>query len=428
MEIVPLLSGVDAARWVADRRYALIDERAREAVRPILAAVRERGDAALRELTERYEGARISAFRVSEHDRAKALADLGSDERRALEAARDNIERFHRAQIRSEAPVEVRPGLTVWREFRAIERIGIYVPGGRASYPSSVLMCGIPANLAGCSQIALCTPPNSEGRVPQPVLAAAELLGIDEIFAVGGAQAIAALAYGTESITRVDKIFGPGNRYVTAAKELVYGIVNIDMPAGPSEIVVLADGRANPAWVAADLLSQAEHAPDSLAVCIVVGRGLAEAIAAQIANQLQDLCDPEAARASLASSAICVADHREQAIAWTNVLAPEHLSIVTDDDDGVLERISHAGSIFIGSHSPVAAGDYTAGSNHVLPTARRARAWSALSLDDFGRWIQAQRISPVGLAEIGPATSTLARWEGFEAHARAVEIRLRESE
>jgi histidinol dehydrogenase len=320
----------------------------------------------------------------------------------------------------------VRPGLDIWREFRPIERVGIYVPGGRADYPSSLLMCGVPARIAGCREIVVCSPPGPDGRVAESVLATAELLEIEEVFAVGGAQAIAAMAFGTGSIPRVDKIFGPGNRYVTAAKELVHGVVNVDLPAGPSEIVVVCDGAARPAWVAADLISQAEHSADSLAVCITTDPAVAEAVAAALEWQVKALPESGAAEASLAASAICVAPDSEAAIDWVNALAPEHLSVMTADDETVLRRVRHAGSIFLGPHSPVAAGDYAAGSNHVLPTGRRARAWSALSLDDFGRWVQVQRLTASGLAEIAEAARTMARWEGFEAHARAVEMRFEE--
>lgn len=418
-----VLSDSAAERWIAARASMELDEEAREAVQPILDAVREGGDAALRELSERFDGVAPETFRARREDRSAALANLPDERRHALEVARANLERFHRAQIREEPRVEVRTGITIWREFRPIERVGIYVPGGRASYPSTVLMCGIPARLAGCPEIVVCSPPDPDGRVPDAVLAATEFLGIERVFAVGGAQAIAALAYGTESVPRVDKIFGPGNRYVTAAKELVNGIVSVDMPAGPSEIVVLADETANPAWVAADLISQAEHAPDALAICITVDRDLADALAREVARQLQTLPDPEVARTSLQGSAICVAPDLGAATAWINAIAPEHLSIVTRDDDAVLDGIFHAASIFLGPHTPVAAGDYAAGSNHVLPTARRARAWSPLSVDDFGRWVQVQRISATGLADLAVAVPSFARWEGLEGHARAVEIR-----
>ncbi|MGD8698581.1 MAG: histidinol dehydrogenase [Gemmatimonadales bacterium] len=426
MTTLPILEGAAARRWIADRAGIETDSEARAAVEPIIAAVRERGDAALREYTLKFDKVEAASLAVGREQLREALVSISSEQRRALEQARQNIERFHRAQMRQEDCVEVAPGVSVWREFRPLERVGIYVPGGRASYPSTVLMCGVPARLAGCSEIVICAPPGPDGQSPTAVLAAAELLGIERVFAVGGAQAIAALAFGTESVPRVDKIFGPGNRYVTAAKELVYGTVNIDMPAGPSEVVVLADQTARAAWVAADLLSQAEHAPDTLAVCITTGREAAERIAAAVEAQLASLPAPAAVAESLSRSAICVAEDLDTGVGWVDELAAEHLTIMTEDDRATLARIGNAGSVFLGPYAPVAAGDYATGSNHVLPTGRRARAWAALSLDDFGRWVQVQQLTAEGLAQLRATVSTLARWEGFEAHARAAEVRFEE--
>ncbi len=426
MTTIPILEGKAAGRWIADRAGIETDSEARAAVEPIITAVKERGDSALREYTRRFDYIEVDALAVPREQLRQALASIASEQRRALEQARRNIERFHVAQRRREDSVEVAPGVSVWREFRPLERVGIYVPGGRASYPSTVLMCGVPARLAGCSEIVICAPPGPDGRPPTAVLAAAELLGIERVFAVGGAQAIAALAFGTESVPRVDKIFGPGNRYVTAAKELVYGAVNIDMPAGPSEVVVLADHTARAAWVAADLLSQAEHAPDTLAVCITTDREAAERIADAVGAQLASLPAPAAAAESLSRSAICIAEDLATGIDWVNELAAEHLTIMTEDDGPTLARIGNAGSVFLGHYTPVAAGDYATGSNHVLPTGRRARAWAALSLDDFGRWVQVQHLTAEGLAQLRTTVSTLARWEGFEAHARAAEMRFEE--
>lgn len=426
MTIIAVLRDAAASEWIARHAEPEEDLEARAGVEPILAAVRARGDAAVREFTERFDRVSPVSLRVCADDRRAALLGLSAERRRALEEARSNIEAAHRAQLRREPEVEVRPGVTVWREFRPIERVGMYVPGGAAAYPSSVLMCGVPAHLAGCRTIALCTPPRPDGRVPESVLAAAELLGIDHIYAIGGAQAIAAMAYGTETVPKVDKIVGPGNRWVTAAKQLVYGVVDVDMPAGPSEIVVLADEAADPRWVAADLLSQAEHASDALAVCVASDARLGTSVAVDLQRQIATLPRADAARASLGRSAICIAADMDIAIEWVNTLAPEHLTVVVRDENEVLARISHAGSVFLGPYAPVAAGDYASGSNHVLPTARRARAFDGLSVDDFGRWIQVQRVTREGLRSLAGAVTTLARWEGFEAHARAVEIRFEE--
>jgi histidinol dehydrogenase len=423
MATIPILTGDDAARWLAERARPRLDEEARTTAAAILADVRARGDAALRDHTERLDGVRPERLPVPAEERRRALEGLHATRRRALEAARANIEAVHRAQLRREAPVEVRPGVAVWREFRPIERIGIYVPGGRADYPSSLLMCGVPARVAGCPRIVACSPPGPDGRVSDSVLAAAELLELDAVYAVGGAQAIAALACGTESVSRVDKIVGPGNRWVTAAKEIVYGIVDVDMPAGPSEIVVLADDAAEPHSVAADLISQAEHDPVALAAAVVTDADLGEKIAKEVDRQLERLPTNEVARASLAASAVCVAPDRATALDWVNRLAPEHVQITTRDDEDALARIEHAGSVFLGRQTPVAAGDYATGSNHVLPTAGRARAWGPLSVDDFGRWMAVQRMSADGLAALADTITTLARWEGLEGHARAVEAR-----
>lgn len=427
MSAIPILRGREAEDWVGRCRWPEPDIEARAAVEPILAAVRTRGDEAVREYTRRLDGVSLVSLEARREDRRDALRGLSAERRRALETARANLERFHRAQLRTESSVEVRAGVTVWREFRPLERVGIYVPGGRADYPSSVLMAGVPARLAGCPEIVVCAPPGADGRPPVSVLAVAELLGIERVYAIGGAQAIGALAFGTESVPRVDKIVGPGNRYVTAAKLLVYGLVDIDMPAGPSEIVVLADAGAKPEWVAADLISQAEHAPDALAACVTCDAEWAARLAETVERQVADLPRGEIARESLARSAICVAPGLDAALAWVNALAPEHLTIVTRDAEAVLNRVVHAGSVFVGPYTPVAAGDYATGSNHVLPTARHARAFDALGVDDFGKWIQVQQLTAGGLRELAETVTTLARWEGLEAHARAVEIRVEDA-
>ncbi len=424
MTVIPVLSGVAAARWVAELASRGDGPDVRAAVARIIGAVRRRGDAALRELTERFDRVEPDRLAVPAAERRAALEHIAPERRAALEAARQRLERFHGAQVRSGARVEVAPGVTVWQEFRPLERVGIYVPGGRAGYPSTALMCGVPARLAGCRTIVACVPPGPDGRPPEAVLAVAELLDFDAVYCVGGAQAIAALAYGTETVLRVDKIVGPGNAWVKAAKLLVYGAVDIDVPAGPSELVVLADDTADPRWVAADLVSQAEHATDALAAAVTWDPQLARTIAVEVERALQTLPTREVARAALKRSAVCVAPDLDVAVDWVNRLAPEHLMVVTRDDDAVASRIDHAGSVFLGPHSPVAAGDYASGANHVLPTGRCARAWGALSVDDFGRWRQVQRLTREALAELAPTVATLARWEGFEAHARAVEARL----
>ncbi len=423
MALIPIRRGADAERWIAEQIRPAPDEEARAAVAPIVADVRARGDSALRDWTERLDRVRLGRIEASVEDCRAALASLSPERLRALKEASANIDAFHRAQRRSEPKVEVRPGVTVWREFRPVPRVGIYVPGGRADYPSSLLMSAVPAKLAGCSSVIACVPPRPDGRAPDSVLAAAELLGLEGVYAVGGAQAIAALAYGTETVPQVDKIVGPGNRYVTAAKLMVAEVVEIDLPAGPSEIVVLADRSADPRWVAADLVSQAEHGPDTLAVCITDDSRIAELVAREAERQASALAQSDVARASLAASGVCLAPNLEAAIDWVNALAPEHLVIVTSDDEEVAARVINAGSVFLGPYAPVAAGDYAAGSNHVLPTGRRARATGGLSVDSFGKWVQFQRITAEGLRGLSETVIALARWEAFEAHARAVEVR-----
>lgn len=424
MPLIPVLRPEEAAHWIARRKATVADEGAWAAVAPIVADVRARGDAAVLEYTRRFDGAVRSCVEVRAAERRAAWRRLSRERRRALETAGEAIEAFHRAQRRPGERVAVRAGVETWRVFRPILRVGAYVPGGRAAYPSTVLMTCIPARIAGCPTVVLCTPPGPDGRVPDAVLAAAELAGVERVFAVGGAQAIAALAYGTESVPRVDKIVGPGNRYVTAAKLLVSAVVTIDLPAGPSEVVVLADATAHPGWVAAELVAQAEHGPDGLCVAVTTEPDLAERIAAEVERQVDALPDPAAARATLARSAVCTAPDVQLAMDWVNTLAPEHLLLLTAEDDAMLARVVNAGSVFLGPYATVVAGDYAAGTNHVLPTGGRARAAGGLCVDDFGKWVQVQRVTRDGLRELADTLTTLARCEGLEAHARAVEIRL----
>lgn len=417
-----ILSGEEAGRWVAGRR-----ERSAAApvdVAEILDRVREEGDEALLALTERHDGVRPAEIRVSEA-RCRAALDAVSVRRRdALERARDNVERFHAAQRREEPPVQVEPGVRAWREFRPIERVGLYAPGGRAAYPSSLLMTAVPARVAGCGELIACSPPGPSGEPAASVMAAAALLEVDHLFAVGGAQAIAAMAFGTATVPAVDKVFGPGNRWVDAAKAAVAPSVAVDLPAGPSEVVVWMDGTADPALAALELAAQAEHGPDSLAVAVVHDRDTAEAVAERAELRLDGARRDEAIRASFRSSAILVAGDDETSAAWVDALAPEHLVVLRADEEASLAAVRHAGSVFLGPHTPVAAGDYATGTNHVLPTGTRARGAGGLSLDDFGRWIQVQRLEPEGLRALGPAILELAEWEGLSAHADSVRERL----
>lgn len=419
---IPLLEGEAAARWVARARDR--SEEPSVAVGPILDRVRADGDAALFELTERFDGVRPVSLRVPASRCRRALDALPSARLDALERAASNLETFHRAQRRREAPVEVEPGVTAWREFRALDRVGLYVPGGRAAYPSSLLMTAVPARVAGCRELLVCSPPGPKGEPAEAVMAACALLEVDGLFAVGGAQAIGALAYGTDTVPAVDKVFGPGNAWVDAAKSAVAPRVAVDLPAGPSEVAVWMDGGADPGLAALELLAQAEHGPDSLAVAVVPDRAVADVVAGRLRERLPGEPRADSIRSSLARSALLVAPDRERACGWLNHLAPEHLVLLRADAEEVLAEVRHAGSVFLGPHSPVAAGDYASGTNHVLPTGGRARAADGLSLDDFGTWLQVQRLDARALASLGPTLIELAEWEGLPAHAASVRERL----
>jgi histidinol dehydrogenase len=386
--------------------------------------VRERGDAALLDYAERFDGARPIALRVPDAELARALDEADPAYLAALRQAAQAILTFHQAQRFKEPVVEPTPGVRVWRVWRAIERVGVYVPGGGALYPSCLLMAAIPAKVAGCAEIVVCTPVGEDGRVPAPTLAAAALAGVTEVYAVGGAQAIAAMAYGTESVRKVDKIFGAGGPWVAEAKAVAASDVAIDLPAGPSEILIVADESANPAWLAADLLAQAEHGPESAPVLVTTDADLAAAVRRELAAQLGTLTTAETARESLRrNGALLVADSLDTALAFANEYAPEHLELVTRDAERLLDRVRHAGSVFIGGWTPEAAGDYATGGNHTLPTAGYARGFGPLSLEAFGRKMQAQRLEPAGLAHIRSAIETLATVEGLPGHAASVRIR-----
>ncbi len=336
-----------------------------------------------------------------------------------------NIERFHAMQVpEAEQWVDVAPGIRVGRAWRPLRRVAAYVPGGGAAYPSSLLMSAIPARLAGVAEFVVATPASRDGTLSPALLGAAGLMEVDELLVIGGAQAIAALAYGTQSIRPVDKIVGPGNAWVTAAKLEVLGVCAIDMPAGPSEVMVVADASADPRHVAADLLSQAEHGPDSPAILVTPSAALADAVEAEIARQLPTLPRQAELQASLASAGTIVETGTlAEAIAFANDYAAEHLSVVMEDDAAVVDQIRNAGSLFLGAYAPESAGDYATGSNHVLPTGRLARAYGALGVESFGRWLQLQRVTKEGLASVRETVGVVAEAEGLTAHRRAVEIR-----
>jgi histidinol dehydrogenase len=387
-------------------------------------SVRDEGDAALRRFTARFDGAKLDDRAVSPGEFVRARAELDGDVLTALQVQVAAVRAFHEPQLPTEEAIETAPGVCAWREWRPIERVGLYVPGGRGAYPSSVVMLGVPAAIAGCPQIVLCTPPSEDGSVPAATLVAAELVGIHRIYKLGGAQAIAAMAHGTESVPRVDKLFGAGNAYVTAAKLLAFPECSLDAPAGPSELLIIADGGADPAWIAADLLSDVEHGPDSPAVLVTTSSEVAEAVTREIERQLVSLPRAEIARAALdAWGLIVLVDSLEEAAALADRYAPEHLEIVTASPRDLLRRIGNVGSVFLGPYAPNAAGDYATGTNHVLPTARYARTFGPVSVESFGRMIQCQELSREGLASLADTVGRLAREEGLEAHARAIEAR-----
>ena len=392
-------------------------------VRQIVDEVRNRGDAALRDYTLKFDGIELASLEVSKEEIASAYRQLDSELLSALRLAADRIRSFHITQKGNIWRGVARQGLG--QLIRPLERIGVYVPGGTACYPSTVLMTAIPAKVAGVKEVILVTPPGLNGAVPPPTLVAADMAEVDRIFCVGGAQAIAALAFGTESIPRVDKICGPGNIFVVLAKKLVYGVVDIDGLQGPSEVLIIADETANPEYCAADLLAQAEHDPLASAILITTSRWLADEVSREVEQQLQGLERQTIAAESLENSGmIVVVTTVDEAIELANLYAPEHLCLVVDKAASYINQVSNAGCIFIGNNSTVVFGDYVAGPSHVLPTGGTARFSSPLNITDFIKFINLVTIDEASLKELGPTASTLARAEGFNAHARAVEKRL----
>jgi len=407
-------------RPMADR------ERAAEVAR-LIAMVRADGDVAVRALTRRFDGVELGDSRVSPEAFDEAEASLDAGLKAAIDASYDRIRRFHEAQRLAPVEVETAPGLRCSRIVVPIARVGLYVPAGTAPLPSTALMLGVPAQLAGCETIVLCTPPRPDKRCDPAVLYAARRCGIERVHAVGGVQAIAAMAYGTESIPKCDKVFGPGNAWVTEAKQQVAldpAGAAIDLPAGPSEVLVIADDQANPAFVAADLLSQAEHGADSQVMLVSDSPALLDAVLAEIDRQLAALPRCEVASQALAESRAILVDTLDEALTISNDYAPEHLILAVAEPRRALGQVRNAGSVFLGGLTPESLGDYTSGTNHVLPTNGFARAWSGLSLASFQKTITVQEASADGLRAVGPDAIAIARAEGLVAHERAVSIRL----
>lgn len=395
-------------------------------VQQIFTDVRQRGDVALLEYAQQFDGAELAnGLRVSPEELAAAAAQVPADLQTAIRLAHANILRFHQAQLPQEERVETMAGVLCWRKAVPVQRVGLYIPGGTAPLFSTLLMLGVPARLAACPEIVLCTPPQRDGSVNPVILFTAQLLGISIIVKAGGAQAIAALSGGTESVPAVDKIFGPGNRYVTAAKQLAtrYGVA-IDMPAGPSEVLVIADESANPAFVAADLLSQAEHGPDSQVILLSDSMTVLEETKAEVTRQLRELPRAEVAAQALAESRAILLRSPEEMLYFSNQYAPEHLILAVRNPEHLAEGVTSAGSVFLGHLTPEAAGDYASGTNHTLPTNGYARNYSGVSLDSFFKKITFQRLTAEGLLNVGPVVETMAEAEGLRAHARAITLRL----
>lgn len=399
----------------------------RSIVKQIIRDVIARGDAALFEYCERFDRAKLTSLEVTAAELDEAMQKVQPELIRILEKAATNIRKFHQSQVRNSYIINDSDGVVMGQKIVPMDRVGIYVPGGTAAYPSTVLMDSIPAKIAGCGEIVMVTPPGKDGKINPAILAAAKIAGIDRIFKLGGAQAVAALAYGTESVPKVDKIVGPGNAFVAEAKRQVFGQVAIDMIAGPSEILVVADGTANPAYVAADLLSQAEHDKLASAVLVTDSMELAQRVQQEIEKQLEDLVRKEIARASIDNNGkIIVADTLDAAIEIANAIAPEHLELCVDNPFDYLDQIRHAGSIFMGKYCPEALGDYMAGPNHTLPTSGTARFSSPLSMDDFVKKSQYTYYTPAALKKIARDVAYFAETEGLTGHARSAVIRLEE--
>ncbi len=412
---------------VLQRPALAVSTHVRAAVSDIFSAVRARGDIALRELTQRFDGARLGDIEVGDSEFEAARRALPTNVRKAIEEAATRIEAFHRAGIAQPYSVETATGVTCERVQRPIARVGLYVPAGSAPLPSTALMLTIPAQLAGCAEIILCTPPRSDGSADPAVLFVAGRIPCVRVFKLGGAQAIAAMTLGTDSVPRCDKLFGPGNTYVDEAKRQAMQHGNgpaVDMPAGPSEVLVIADAGADPAFVAADLLSQAEHGPDSQVLLLSDCEALLDAVAAQVDARLVRLPRAKIARQALAQSRLVRVGDIAQAFDVSNEYAPEHLILALREPRAWLGRVGSAGSVFLGDWTPEALGDYCSGSNHVLPTGGAARAWSGLSVGSFQKAITVQEATRTGLGAIGACAATLARAEGLDAHANAVDVRL----
>lgn len=417
----------DRAQWPSILERPSLDNSQLEAtVSQVLQRIQADGDQAIKDYTRQFDGVTLDNFLVTPAEMEAAAASLSQDLKDAIQTAKANIERFHAQQKSVIEVVETMPGVQCWRKSVGIEKVGLYIPGGTAPLFSTVLMLGIPAQLAGCKEIVLCSPPRTAGSIHPAVIYAAQLVGVTKIFKVGGVQAIGAMAYGTESVPQVYKIFGPGNQYVTAAKQLVNKAgLPIDMPAGPSEVLVCADESANPDFVAADLLSQAEHGTDSQVVLVAFTPETIQAVKDALEKQVKELPRQEIAEEALANSSAVVLRDRKEALDFINAYAPEHLILALNDAEEMGEDIINAGSVFLGNYTPESVGDYASGTNHTLPTNGFARSYSGVSLDSFVKKITFQKLSREGLRLLGPSVETMAEAEELIAHKNAVSIRLK---
>lgn len=417
------LSAADIEKIIArntDDSHAIQDT-----VQELITDVKNRGDQALKDLALKFDKVELQKLYLDADEIQDLAMSIGRDQQRALEIAFQNIHKFHSIQQRRERRLETMPGVKCWREPRPIEKVGLYIPGGTAVLPSTLLMLGVPARIAGCKEIVVCSPPQQNGKINGYVAYCLHLLKIDRIYLVGGAQAVAAMAFGTESISKVDKIFGPGNQYVTKAKSIVQSIsnVSIDMPAGPSEVLVVADDTANAAYVAADLLAQAEHGVDSQAILVSTSETLIDEVNVEIERQVASLPRAAIANIAIANSYAVVVDDLKQAMQFSNQYAPEHLILETDSWNDLIPMVQQAGSVFLGHLTPESAGDYASGTNHTLPTSGYARSYSGVSVDSFVKKITFQHITEEGIAQIGSTVEILAELEGLQAHKYAMSIR-----
>lgn len=409
------------SRQVADDNEVILR------VKNIVDFVKTEGDTALHSYAAQFDKVKLSTLFIGKDELLELAKQIPSSVKNAIDIAYQNIYKFHQAQLKTEAKVETMEGVICWREARAIEKVGLYIPGGTAVLPSTFLMLGIPAKIAGCKEIIVCSPPQSDAKINCYIAYVATLLNIEKVYLVGGAQAVAAMAFGTETIPKVDKIFGPGNRYVTEAKKLVQNTVAIDMPAGPSEVLVIADETAKAAFVAADLLAQAEHGIDSQAVLVATDKKLIDDVVIEVEKQLNDLPRKDIAAKAIENSYIVYAANLNEAMSFSNAYAPEHLILATENFEPLIPMIVNAGSVFLGNLTPESAGDYASGTNHTLPTSGFASAFSGVSVDTFLKKITFQHISEKGIQNIGNTVEVLAAAEGLQAHKNAISIRLKEA-